>query len=486
MSTNYIAGQWVAAGGEPFTSTDPYDESLVWEGRESTADDVSAAVDAARQAFPAWAALSLAKRIERLRAFEAQVVEHQASIAELISREVGKPLWEAKTEAVGMHKKIGISITAFEDRCGVAESEMGAAKVYTRYKPHGVVGVFGPFNFPAHLPNGHIVPALLAGNTVVFKPSEMTPAVGQKTIELWDAAGLPPGVINLVQGARNTGVALAGQQGLDGLFFTGSSQTGKILHQQYGGSPEKVLALEMGGNNPLVIHDHADIDAAVYLTLQSSFITAGQRCVCAGRLILTESEANHTLVDKLLAELPKVRVGHYTSDPEPFMGPLISAGAADKVLEAQDALQKLGGKSLATVERVAGSKATLTPGVIDMTGVADRPDEEVFGPLLQVVWVKDLDFAIAEANNTRYGLSASLVSRGRDDFDKFFALSRAGVVNWNQPTTGAASNAPFGGVGLSGNHNPSAYFAADYCAYPVASIENSELKLPAAKSPGLG
>ena len=205
-----------------------------------------------------------------------------------------------------------------------------------------------------------------------------------------------------------------------------------------------------------------------------------------GRVIVTDNEPGRHFVDKLIDALPNVRAGHYTADPEPFMGPLISAAAASQVLEAQEQLRALGGESLYAVERKEGSDALLGPGVIDMTGVADRPDEEVFGPLTQLVWVKDLGEAIAEGNRTAYGLSASLLSRRQEDFDRFFAESRAGVVNWNQPTTGAAGNAPFGGVGLSGNHNPSAYFAADYCAYPVASIENAELKLPATKSPGLG
>ncbi|TWT47837.1 N-succinylglutamate 5-semialdehyde dehydrogenase [Botrimarina hoheduenensis] len=485
MNTNFINGKWTAASGSPFTSTDPYNGAEIWSGAASTPAEVATAVEAARAAFPGWALLTLAERAERLRAFEALVVQHEAQIAELISREVGKPLWEAKTEATAMHKKIGVSIQAMEERCGERATPMGAGQSVTRFKPHGVVGVFGPFNFPAHLPNGHIVPALLAGNTVVFKPSELTPAVGQKAIELWEASGLPAGVINLVQGARETGVALASNQGLDGLFFTGSSQTGKLLHEQFGGRPDKVLALEMGGNNPLVIHDFEDVDAAVYLTLQSAYVTAGQRCVCAGRLILTESEANHRFLEALLAALPKIRVGHYTEQPEPFMGPLISAQAAEKVLAAQESLQKLGGKTLYPVERKPGSAALLGPGLIDMTDATERPDDEVFGPLLQLVWVKDFDAAIEEANRTAYGLSASLVSRQQEDYDKFYKLSRAGVVNWNQPTTGAASTAPFGGVGMSGNHNPSAYFAADYCAYPVASIEQATLQVPAVKTPGL-
>ena len=485
MQTNYLNGQWVAAGGAGFASTDPYSNEQVWQGAESTASDVASAVESARAAFPAWASLSLEQRIEHLRAFEEKIASSQGQIAELISREVGKPLWESKTEAAAMKGKIGLSIKAFEDRCGVAEAPMGSGRVVTRYKPHGVVAVFGPFNFPAHLPNGHIVPALLAGNTVVFKPSEMTPAVGELMVRLWHECGLPPGVVNLVQGARETGIALAGHPGIDGLFFTGSSQTGKILHKQYGGSPEKVLALEMGGNNPLLVHDFEDVDAAVYLTIQSSYITAGQRCVCAGRLIVTDNNSGRLFVDKLIDALQSIRAGHYKHDPEPFMGPLISSAAAGRVLEAQDELRKLGGESLYSVERKEGSDALLGPGLIDMTPVADRPDEEVFGPLTQLVWVKDLDQAIAEANNTAYGLSASLLSRSQEDFDKFFSQAHAGVVNWNQPTTGASGAAPFGGVGLSGNHNPSAYFAADYCAYPVASIENAELKMPETKSPGL-
>jgi succinylglutamic semialdehyde dehydrogenase len=406
-------------------------------------------------------------------------------LAELISQEVGKPLWESLTEVGAMIGKIAISVKAFEDRCGTRQSPLGDARSVTRFKPHGVVAIFGPFNFPGHLPNGHIVPALLAGNTIVFKPSELTPAVGQRMVELLSDSGLPAGVINLVQGARDTGIALAAEADLDGIFFTGSSSAGKAIHQSYGGRPEKILALEMGGNNPLIVHDIDDLDAAVYWTIQSSFITAGQRCVCARRLILTESANNQQYLEKLLEHMPRIQIGHYKDQPEPFMGPVVSTAAADRILSEQSELISKGGTALRAVERSDRSAALLSPGIMDVTSVNGIRDEEIFGPLLQLIRVADLNAAIDEANRTVYGLAAAIFCRRQADFDEFFRRSRAGIVNWNKPTTGASSAAPFGGIGQSGNHNPSAYFAADYCSYPIASVESDALKMPSSPTPGL-
>ena len=273
---------------------------------------------------------------------------------------------------------------------------------------------------------------------------------------------------------------------MDGLFFTGSSSAGKAIHQANGGRPEKVLALEMGGNNPLIVHDVDDLNAAVYWTIQSAFITSGQRCVCARRLIVPEGAANDEYVNKLLAKLPAIRCGHYRDEPQPFMGPLISAAAAEAVLREQAQLIEKGAIPLHESQLGAESAAIVTPGLVDSTSAKDVPDEEIFGPVLQLIRVKDLDAAIEEANRTVYGLSAGIFCRKPEDHQRFFQHIRAGIVNWNRPTTGASSAAPFGGIGQSGNHNPSAYFAADYCAYPVASIESETLKMPANLTPGIG
>jgi succinylglutamic semialdehyde dehydrogenase len=239
--------------------------------------------------------------------------------------------------------------------------------------------------------------------------------------------------------------------------------------------PDKILALEMGGNNPLIVHDAADIAAAVHHTIHSAFLTAGQRCTCARRLILTPGESS--FVDLLVEKTREMRVGAFTDSPEPFMGPVISAAAAEKVLEAQARLQALGGRSLLEMKRLPASPAMLSPGIIDMTEVRQRPDEEIFGPLLQVIGVGDFDAAIAEANRTRFGLAAGLLCDRRDLYEQFYKGIRAGVVNWNRPTTGASGALPFGGVQLSGNYRPSGFWAADYCSYPVASIEVEALKI---------
>tara|TARA_R110000765_G_scaffold51315_1_gene103693 strand:- start:195 stop:1232 length:1038 start_codon:yes stop_codon:yes gene_type:complete len=328
--------------------------------------------------------------------------------------------------------------------------------------------VLGPYNFPGHLPNGHIVPALIAGNTVVFKPSEVTPGVGEAMIRAWEAAGLPAGVINMVQGARDTGAAALDNAELDGVLFTGSWSTGKFIHEKFAGRPGIQLALEMGGNSPLVIWDAADARAAASIAVHSAFITAGQRCSCARRLIVPRGESGDAVIAAILELSDKLTIGKWNDPVQPFIGPLVSAGAAQVVLDAQDDLIARGAIALRKVKRDTLGDAFLRPGLLDVTGI-DVPDEEVFGPMLQVTRVASFEDAVQAANNTAYGLAAGLVSDSRELWERFWVESRAGIVNWNRPTCGAASNMPFGGPGQSGNLRPSAYYAADYCAFPVAT-----------------
>lgn len=448
------------------------------------AEEINKAVDAARAAFGHWAVRSVAERIEYLEKFAEQLRAHLDEMSLVICQETGKPRWEAISEVQSMIAKVGISIEAWKERRKETAEESASVTSATRYKPHGVVAVLGPFNMPGHLPNGHIVPALLVGNCVVFKPSELTPLVGEKTAELWGGAGLPAGVFNLVQGGRETGALLAGHEGLDGLFFTGSVRAGIALNRLFADRPGKILALEMGGNNPLVVWQVNDLAAAAYLTIQSAFITAGQRCSCARRLIISAGKDGETFLERLVAMAGKIQVGPYTQKPEPFMGPVISDEAADRLLAAKNDLLRRGAKELAEMRSI-GTRAMLRPGVIDVTGVADRPDEELFGPLLQVIRVADFEAAIVEANRTAFGLSAALFCDDRKLYERFYAGIRAGVVNWNRPTTGASSRLPFGGIGLSGNHRPSGYWAADYCSYPVASMEQDSLVMPAQRTPGI-
>jgi succinylglutamic semialdehyde dehydrogenase len=329
------------------------------------------------------------------------------------------------------------------------------------------------------------VPALLAGNTVIFKPSELTPWSAEETVKRWAEAGIPAGVINLVQGERDTGTTLARHPGLAGLFFTGSARVGHILARQFAETPHKILALEMGGNNAMIVGEVSDRRAALHDVIQSAFLSSGQRCSCARRLFVPKGGWGDEFVQALVSTTKAIRVGAWDADPQPFMGPLISARAAEAMLAAQASLQKLGGRSLVELKRLEAGPAYVSPGIIEVTSVTTLPDEEYFGPLLSLIRYDSLDEAIEKANRTRYGLTASLLSDSRQDYDHFYRRIRAGIVNWNRQTTGASSAAPFGGVGDSGNHRASAFYAADYCAWPVASIEATRSEIPSQLAPGL-
>ncbi len=449
-------------------STEPATGAILWRGPVS---DVRKEVDLARESWAEWAARPLAVRVELLRRFVNVVRGRAEDLADTISRETGKPLWEARAEVESVMAKVEISISAYNERTAQRRID-GAigARTALRHKPHGVLAVLGPYNFPIHLPNGHIVPALLAGNAVVFKPSEKTPASGIKLVECFHASGIPTGVVRVVVGGPETGKELAGDDGIDGLLFTGSARTGLALNRQFAETPNKILALEMGGNNPIIVWDAPDAYTAAVLVAQSAFLSAGQRCTAARRLIVREG-AHEELVVQLKKLMARLIVGEPHSSPAPFMGCVIDNEAADGLQESFLALLMKGGRPIVQFERPIDARPFLSPALIDVTDIKERPDMELFGPMLQMIRVADFDAALTEANNTRYGLSASLIGGSPQLYDRFWANSRAGIVNWNKPTNGASSSAPFGGVGLSGNHRPSAYYAADYCAYPVVSSE---------------
>lgn len=453
---------------EPLQSFRPYDGTLLWEGDTATERDIQRAVSRGRVAQREWAQVSLAERLAAARAFKAAVEADAEPFAQLIAEETAKPFWEARTEVASVAAKVEHSIAAQAERAGSRESAFGPDATQTlRHRPHGVLAVLGPYNFPAHLPNGHIVPALIAGNAVVFKPSEKTPATGEYMASLWGKAGLPDGLLQTVQGGAEVGKSLAFAD-VDGLLFTGSARAGAALTTLYAATPWRMLALEMGGNNPIIAWDvaDADLEAAARIILQSAFLSAGQRCSCARRLIV-EDGRHEALLDALTALTDRILIDQPFADTPPFMGALIDNAAADKLIAEASAL---GGKTIRPLVRQKDNLPFLTPAIIDVTGLV-LPDEEMFGPVLQVIRVPDFGAALAAANDTRFGLSAALVGGDRALFERFASEIRAGVVNWNRPTNGAASNAPFGGIGLSGNHRPSAWYAADYCAWPVAGIE---------------
>lgn len=464
-------------------STNPTTGEVLWEGQSADQAVVDAAVIRSKKAFTNWSKTSIEDREALLMSFADLVKKNQDRLALVISQEMGKPLWESKSEVGAMIGKVQASIQAQHLRCGDKSVALDQFQAATRHKPLGVCAVYGPYNFPAHLPNGHIIPALLAGNTVVLKPSELTPWTSEVILEIWKEAGLPEGVISLVQGDGTTGQILSQHSDINALFFTGSWRTGKILASQFGHTPNKLLALEMGGNNPLVLGDINSIEAAVYTIIQSSYLTSGQRCTCARRLIAQKQ--HQQVIDHLLEIIPTIKVSGYNETPEPFMGPVVSNTTADHLLQSQESLIEMGAIPLKKMDRISSDIPLLTPGLLDVTSISRVPDEEIFGPLLQIHFVESFKEALAVANQTAYGLAASLLSDNPEHYDQFYREIRAGVINWNRPTTGAVSSAPFGGVGQSGNYRPSAFYAADYCNYPVASLESPILTLPKTLTPGI-
>ncbi len=475
----YIGGAWRRGEGELFSSHDPATGDKVWEGRAATADDVSEAMAAARLAFPAWSRRPVEERLAIARAFGKAIEKRADELARTISREMGKAAWDARGEVQAMIGKVEISIRAQSERAGAKEEKAAFGASMLSHRAHGVLAVFGPFNFPGHLPNGHIVPALLAGNCVLFKPSELAPGVGALMVEAWEEAGLPPGVLNLLQGGRETGGALLDAPGLNGVLFTGSAHTGALIHRKFAGRPDVMLALELGGNNPLIVWPPVDAKAAANLIAHSAFATSGQRCSCARRLIVPAGAAGDEIVGALAEMAAKISVGPATQTPEPFIGPLVNAEAADRAVKFEQGLVQLGAKAIVPVKR---DGAFVHPAVIDVTGLSP-PDEELFGPVLQVYRAQDFDHALDLANATRFGLAGGLISDDSALWARVKNEMRAGILNWNRPTTGASSAMPFGGPGLSGSLRPSAYYAADYVAYPVAT-QAAEKAAPIA-APGL-
>ncbi|KHK89360.1 succinylglutamate-semialdehyde dehydrogenase [Novosphingobium malaysiense] len=449
-------------------SYEPATGAEIWRGPVCEIDDV---VSRARRAWPGWAAQPLSTRMELARRFANEVRKDADKLATSIAREVGKPLWEANAEVEQVINKVEVSIRAYAERTSQRKLDSALqGTMAVRHKPHGVLVVLGPYNYPAHLPNAHIVPALIAGNVVIFKPSEKAPASGEILARCFNRAGISAAVMQFAPGGPTEGQALISHDGVDGVLFTGSANTGIAINRRLATRPDKMVALEMGGNNAMVMWDTPKLTDAAALIVQSAFATTGQRCTAARRLIVKNSMYD-AVISEVKALADRVIFGAPFDEPAPFMGPVIDNAAADGLSESFLYLMSNGGKAIKHLVRPDESLPFLSPAIIDTTAMKDRPDVELFGPILQVIRVEDFDEAIAETNNTRFGLAASLIGGTPQEYNKFWANARAGLVNWNRATVNPSHAAPMGGIGLSGNHRPTGYYAADYCAYPVASGE---------------
>jgi len=437
---------------------------------------VDRACEAAHKAFREWSQLPLETRAAALNKLKTVFEENKERIAEVISRETGKPTWESLTEVAAMINKIPITIDQGMALIKEMTVENALPNVRGRlmYKPRGVMAVVGPFNFPGHLPNGHIVPALLTGNTVVFKPSESTPATGQIYAECIDKAGFPAGVFNLVQGVADTGRRLTEHEYVDGILFTGSYDVGQKIKQSTFNHYWKIHALEMGGKNATIVWDDADLEKAVYETLIGSFITAGQRCSGTSRVIVHKS-IHGQFLEKFYQAAKKLEVGYWKDNP--FMGPLVNAKSLDTYLRFQEIALREGCEKVMRGKQLDLPRKGyyVTPSIYSVKEVVKNSvyqKSEIFGPNVAVYSVSDLDEALKINNSTGYGLVTSIFSKNRTTYDHVLKNARSGMVNWNRTTNGASSKLPFGGRDKSGNDRPTATFAVFYCTVPVACLED--------------
>ncbi|MDX2116889.1 MAG: aldehyde dehydrogenase family protein [Planctomycetota bacterium] len=482
-----VAGQWrqLSSGANTLTSRNPARPThTIWSGAPVLSHAAEAA-RAARDAGREWSRWPLEKRIGVLREFQKICAARLDAITMLIRDETGKVSWDAKGEAGLLGPKVDITLDQSAEgamrRVTGLELDLGGTKRgRSWFRPHGVMAVLGPFNFPMHLPNGHIVPALAMGNTIVLKPSDKTPACGQLLGELYqaalEAAGAPRGVVNVVQGGADVAKALIASDDVDGILFTGSWPVGRRILEANLDRPGRIVALEMGGNNAAVILPDADLKQAVIECVRCAFITSGQRCTCTRRVIVHESVASK-VIPAICKAASALIIGDPAATHPVFMGPVINADAQRGILDAQARFVAAGAEALvpATASDAGTGGSYVTPGVlrVDAFRADDEGggcDVEVFGPLLRISVVKNLDDAIAQANATRYGLAASIFTRDQNAIDRFLHEAKAGCVNINCGTAGASSKLPFGGLGLSGNHRPAGSFSLDYCAYPVAGM----------------
>jgi succinylglutamic semialdehyde dehydrogenase len=451
------------------------------------------AVKSARTAFDFWRKKKPQERAEFLKKYQAALTRKQDEIAEAIAREVGKPLWECKTELIAMINKVDVTVQ--DSMRFVQDYEIPQIMADTqgacRYRPLGVMAVIGPFNFPGHLPNGHIVPALMTGNTVVFKPSEKTPLVGQLMAECFAEAGFPPGVFNLIQGEKEVGRRLCVHEKVDGVLFTGSYEVGTRIKQDTLQQHWKLLALEMGGKNPAIVWDDANLDVALHETLVGAFVTAGQRCSATSRIIV-HNKVLDQFVERFHERAKAFTIGNPLDNP--FMGPLIEPGSVDRYMKFLGIAVREGcevvmrGKTL----DVGLQGNYVTPSIcwiknpsVENSRKSVYQQTEMFAPNVAILGVSSIEEAIAQANCTQYGLVTSVFTQSRAVYGQCLEDLQMGLVNWNKSTVGASSKLPFGGFKKSGNHFPTAVAASLYCAMPVASLEVSEPKLSSSMMPGL-
>ncbi len=473
MKSLFIDNAWQNANGEQFVSKSPNNNEVVFTGNFATKNNCNKAVAAAKSAQQKWFELGVDTRIEYIRKFVEIVKENKEELSRTISVEVGKPKWESDGEINSIIGKVEPCIDAYKTRCSDIVIEKGTAKGITRFRPLGVMLIIGPYNYPMHMTNGQIMAGLIAGNTIVLKPSDKAPLCATKIMECWQKAGLPDGVINMVQGNSETVKNIIENRDVNGVYFTGSYKVGQIISNLC--STNQLCALEMGGDGPIVAWDSKDVRGAAITVVQGAFGTAGQKCVSTRKLIVPDNKFGKDLIKEIVKVSKKVIVGKFDDNETPFMGPLRTPQMVENALKMQKYLLSKGGVSLLKAEKLSFGECFISPCIIDVTGVKYTLKDEVFAPFLRVIRVKNFDDALKEANASEYGLATSILTEDKELYNKYLNNAKFGLVNWNKPTVGSSAWAGFGGIKNSGNFRPSGYLASDFCSYAIASAEVENL-----------
>lgn len=426
-----------------------------------------------KKAFLPWLKTPKKQRLETLFKLKKIFQKRERELAYIISRETGKPLWESRGEVKSLSTKVDVtlkeSLKLVRDKTVKNFKRQAVGDI--RYKGHGLMAVIGPFNFPMHLPHGQILSALALGNSVLFKPSDKTPASGQLLAECYHRLNLPKGVFQMIQGDGKIASKLCRHKSVDGILFTGSFSVGQKIKKAVLKDYWKILALEMGGKNSAIIWDYTNLNQAVKEILKGCFLTAGQRCTSTSRVIVNKKVAKEFL-PAFLKAAKKLSIGFWKDNP--FMGPLIDQESLKRFLYHEEALKKKGVDILLKGRKPKGLKGWyVTPGLYKVSFDKKCPfqKEETFTPQTAIYEVDSLEEAIEIANHSGYGLALSLFSNNKQVREKVFYGTKTGLFYRNRSTCGASPHLPFGGQGRSGNNRPAGQFMVHSCGFPVALVE---------------
>ena len=468
---SWVNGSWAEGQGDSIHSSNPAKGfEVVAKGAEASVAQVELAVASATGAAPEWSRTPYETRKTICLGIEQAMEGRVDALAEAMSLEMGKPIREALGEARSLLGKVKVSAIAQE---GLPDLALPNAPGESRWKAHGAVGIIGPYNYPVHLIHTHLMPALLAGNTVVFKPSEVTPLTGQIYAEILEQMNLPDGVVNMVQGGGKVGAALSSHPGLNALCFTGSWATGRRILEANLDQPGKLLALEMGGRNAAVVLEDADVSQALHEVVIGACLTAGQRCTATSR-VLVHRDLYDTFSNLLNGVFQDLVPGDPFAD-ETLLGPMATEAAFKRYLARLEEIESWGIKALVP-NRVLDGGAYVTPSIhVRPDGGGDFWDayigEELFGPNVALESFSSVDEAHERLATTAYGLSQSVFTRSSSRFEEWVQSSRCGIFNWNRSTNNASGLLPFGGLGQSGNFRPAGAGSAMYSSYPVAVLK---------------